>query len=461
MQIKLFHSPFVLLVLFSTVLFSCSKTIEVKTAPELLPSVSIFEDSVSVTSAINGVYLRLRSASNDMSNAGLSLLTGLSSDELYNTASSTVYDPFAKNALTADNSAVYQNFWRSSYRTLYAANAVLEGLTLSNKISENFKRQSIGEMLVIRAWLYFYLTNLFGDVPLVLKTPYQANSVLPREKQAVIYAQIVKDLQQSKNDLWEDYPAFGKARVNKWTATALLARVKLYEKDWQGALDEASAIIASNRYRLLDNLNEVFIKGSEETIWEVAALNEAGNTNIGSIVVPASGTARPVLAMPMAMINSFAATDRRLLNWIKFNTNAGVRYYYPYKFKQRNAINGISEYNTMIRYDEILLIRAEASAHLENFENSQNDLNVIRRRAGLTDNGDLTKESLLTAILAERKQELFAEWGHRWFDLKRTGQANPVLSSFKGSNWQESDQLYPIPTNELRYNPNLIQNPGY
>ena len=107
------------------------------------------------------------------------------------------------------------------------------------------------------------------------------------------------------------------------------------------------------------------------------------------------------------------------------------------------------------------MIRAEARAHLRNFEGARQDLNRIRNRAGL---GNVTVDSLeglLDAILKERQVELFAERGRRWFDLKRQGKASEVLAPIK-SNWQETDVLLPIPGPELEINPNLLpQNPGY
>jgi hypothetical protein len=57
--------------------------------------------------------------------------------------------------------------------------------------------------------------------------------------------------------------------------------------------------------------------------------------------------------------------------------------------------------------------------------------------------------------------ELFTEWGHRWFDLKRTGRSEAVLGPLKGASWQSSDVLYPVPLDELQRNVYLQQNPGY
>jgi hypothetical protein len=83
----------------------------------------------------------------------------------------------------------------------------------------------------------------------------------------------------------------------------------------------------------------------------------------------------------------------------------------------------------------------------------------------------LTKLEALKALENERRLELFTEWGHRWFDLKRSPgfvnasrtRADEILTIVKGNNWQATDQLYPIPMEEINRNPNLRghQNPGY
>jgi hypothetical protein len=92
---------------------------------------------------------------------------------------------------------------------------------------------------------------------------------------------------------------------------------------------------------------------------------------------------------------------------------------------------------------------------------AQLDLNIVRTRAGLPNTIANDKNSLLSAIEHERQVELFAEWGHRWFDLKRTGRADAILGIEKAPNWQFTDALYPIPFSELQFNPTLTQNPGY
>jgi hypothetical protein len=115
----------------------------------------------------------------------------------------------------------------------------------------------------------------------------------------------------------------------------------------------------------------------------------------------------------------------------------------------------------VLRFAEQYLIRAEARAWQNKIEDAVTDINAIRLRAGLHElEKNISKEECLQAIEQERRTEFFAEWGHRWINLKRTGNANAVLSKVK-SNWQYYDTLYPIPFAELETAPNLEQNPGY
>ncbi|WP_394334799.1 RagB/SusD family nutrient uptake outer membrane protein [Niastella vici] len=114
----------------------------------------------------------------------------------------------------------------------------------------------------------------------------------------------------------------------------------------------------------------------------------------------------------------------------------------------------------VFRAAEIYLIRAEARAQQNNLTGAAADLNVIRSRAGLPATTATTPTEYLDAIFRERKFELFTEWGHRWFDLIRTGNANTVLGALKPT-WRPTAALFPIVTQVLLSNPQLTQNPGY
>jgi starch-binding outer membrane protein, SusD/RagB family len=120
----------------------------------------------------------------------------------------------------------------------------------------------------------------------------------------------------------------------------------------------------------------------------------------------------------------------------------------------------------VMRLAEVYLIRAEASLLLSegNKGAALNDLNALRARAGLDDlPNTLSAAQVTDAIANERRFELFAEWGHRWLDLKRTGKAKAVLSQIPTKQpWAGDYQLlYPIPATEIINNKNIIQNTGY
>jgi hypothetical protein len=114
----------------------------------------------------------------------------------------------------------------------------------------------------------------------------------------------------------------------------------------------------------------------------------------------------------------------------------------------------------VLRLGEQYLIRSEARAQQNDLSGSESDINIIRSRALLSGISNLSRDELLDTIAHERQVELFCEWGHRWFDLKRTGKLSAILRPIK-PNWNDYAQLYPIPVTELANDPNLTQNPGY
>jgi len=118
----------------------------------------------------------------------------------------------------------------------------------------------------------------------------------------------------------------------------------------------------------------------------------------------------------------------------------------------------------VLRLAEQYLIRAEARAKQGKIADAIGDLDEIRGRAGIERLADINptivKEELLGKILEERRMELFTEWGHRWLDLKRTDKATEILGE-NNPFWENTDVLYPIPSEERMKNPNLSQNNGY
>lgn len=443
--------------------------------------------------AILGIYSQMANGINSMwghqtfSTGAVTVLAGLSSGELINSAGSNFpdYYVFSSNKLTSKNSFFSQYIWSTAYAAIYGANAVIEGIEASTAVglSDSVRKELTGESKFIRAFAYFYLTNLYGDVPLALTVDFNKTISLPRARQQDVYTQIIKDLKDAMALLPRDYSVGNgeRIRVNYWAAAAILARVYLYTGDNTNAAALCTEIINHNSlFKLEIDLNSVFLTGSQEVILQLASNTSnyaLGNgTYEGKIMVPYPiNTGIPDFAISQNLKNAFEANDKRWTKWTN-TTDASVYgqpkpiAWYPYKYKTYigNAVQGAPavERNTLIRLAEIHLIRAEAIANGApgNLSDAIDDLNLIRNRADL---GSLlytlTKEQVIEAIAKERQTELFAEWGHRWFDLKRTGKAHDVLSANPIKlPWAGDYQLlYPIPWEEILKNHFLIQNPGY
>ncbi|RYE18603.1 MAG: RagB/SusD family nutrient uptake outer membrane protein, partial [Sphingobacteriales bacterium] len=259
-------------------------------------------------------------------------------------------------------------------------------------------------------------------------------------------------------------------RPNKWAATALLARTYLYNGDWTNAEIQATALIDNTGMYSLSTLNTVFLKNNNEVIWQLQTLSTQWNTDMGRIfILPPTGPSNssfldnPVY-LSERLVNNFEAGDQRKTEWIKSVTVVGTTYYYAYKYKSATLNAPVTEYYTVFRLGEQYLIRAEARAQLGKLTASD-DINAIRSRAGLDNySGSTDKTALLNAIAHERQIEMFTEWGDRWFDLKRTGKIDAVMTvvaPLKNTTWNTNLQLDPIPLYEIIQDPNIIQNPGY
>ncbi|MDE3183122.1 MAG: RagB/SusD family nutrient uptake outer membrane protein [Bacteroidota bacterium] len=422
---------------------------------------AVFSDSADATNAVVGIYINMMQAfSLNIASGGLTLYPGLSADELYPTSNITDENDFYNNEIAPSNNLNSSSLWGNAYSILYNANACLEGLAQSN-ISDVVKNQLIGEAKFSRAFLFFNLSNLYGPIPPVTSTDYHKNQILPRSPLDSVFAQIINDLKDAQNLLSVNYPTAGRFRPNRFTASALLAKVYLYQKNWTEAETISTQIIDAGTYSLEPDLNNVFLSGSNETIWQLSSVFPGLETWEGYFFVPVSSNTTPPYIITNNLLNAFENGDERRQKWLNKNTVNGNDYYYPYKYKL--GYDGLStplEDYVVFRLSEQYLIRAEARAQEGNLNGAITDLNLIRIRAGLQNTTATDQTSVLSAIQHERQVELFCEWGNRWFDLKRTGTATNVLFLIKPG-WKVNDTLYPVPQTELNSNPFLTQNPGY
>ncbi|HEX9827425.1 MAG TPA: RagB/SusD family nutrient uptake outer membrane protein [Flavobacteriaceae bacterium] len=448
-------------VLVSVLFTSCEDFVDIEPPSTEIVGASVYSNNTTAEAALMGIYSDLIDRQMGIANGGPTLYGGLSADEFINFDNNAL--PFFENALIANNNTI-TSLWSEAYQRIHAANSVIEGLENSSNVSTDAKSQLKGEALFIRAFIHFYLVNFWGDIPYITTTDFQTNTNAPRTSITDVYQNIVSDLTEAKTLLANDYNfANGeRGRVNSWAATALLSRVYLYMGDSENAETQATTVINnSSLYNLESDLNNVFLANSSEAIWQLAPIGPNLNTIEGYLFIPESAppTLPSRIALSDYLLNDFESTDNRKSDWVESITVGTDTYYYPYKYKVRIG-PPITEYYMVLRLAEQYLIRAEARALQSNIAGAQSDLNTIRNRAGLPNTTANDQSSLLLAIEHERRIEFFAEFGHRWLDLKRTNRADAILAPIK-ADWQSTDALYPIPEIQITNNPNTTQNEGY
>lgn len=476
------------LLFVATILGGCKKLVEVDGPSTSISSKNIYNNDATAIGAITSLYLNLSNGvpiySTELS--GLSGIAGLSADEFdyYSGAGSQSLSVYHQNALSAVN--IKNGFWETTYQRLYAVNTALEGLESSMRLTPAVKQHLMGEAHFMRAFYYFYLVNLYGDVPLVLSTDYTLNAVVKRSARGLVYEQIVIDLKEAQNLLSNGYlkgdgiteystGLEDRVRPNKWAATATLARTYLFMERWMDAEAAATLILSNHLSFQLEVLGSVFLKNSREAIWQLQPTQLGFNTQEAQIfITPPEGPSggNPVY-LSSELIMAFETGDQRKNKWTSSVNADNTTYYYPYKYKVKRSFLTdvpVTEYSTVIRLAELYLVRAESRARLGKLADAVSDVDQIRNRAGLPLIKDIdpnvNQEDLITLILEEKRIELFTEWGHRWLDLKRTNQVDAVMSKVtpkknNGRSWNSYQQYYPISSFELQSNPNLTQTTGY
>ncbi|WP_426582653.1 RagB/SusD family nutrient uptake outer membrane protein [Mucilaginibacter sp. R-33] len=467
------------LLIFIFSITSCKKLVEVDPPDTNITELNVYSNKASATAVLTGLYIKM-SSSGLQSNGvtSMPLLTGLSGDELvlYSGTHNETYSAFYTNSLTSSNFG-YPNPWSNLYSLIFTCNSAIEGLSRSSELTPSIKNQLLGEAKFLRAFYYFYLVNLFGDVPLALSTDYTVNSTLSRSPKDIVYQQIIIDLKEAQAILNDNYvdnslvnATSERVRPNKWAAIALLARAYLYHGEYANAENTAAEVIGHTALYGLTGLNDVFQMNSREAIWQLQPVNNGFNTEDARLfIIPSTGLSDewPVY-LSNQLLNSFESGDQRKVSWIsRFTDNSvtpAVDYYYSYKYKVSEFGQPVTEYAMVLRLSEQYLIRAEARAQQNKLSEAATDLDAIRQRAGVNKTTATAQTALLEAIMHERQVELFSEWGHRWLDLKRLNKVNEVMSNvtpLKGGIWNTNRQLYPIPAGEILKDPNLTQNPSY
>ena len=402
------------------------------------------------------------------------------------------------------------NWWNGPYSLIAQANLVLQKVPGITPMDEGQKQRILGEAKFLRAWAYFYLVRLYGDVPLIT-SPVDASSPNLRPSRTSadsVYQQIVSDLKGAETSglPWSD--ATGRASLG--AVKSELAEVYLTMAGfplskgaayYKLAADKAFEVISNGSFSLFTNyfdLHNVAQENKGEHIFELQYLaGVADNPNQGILLpnfkdVSAYGTEIGSTVPTLQFYNSFEPGDLRAEDRQGFF----YTHYYdggdgalkdlsaPYIYKHfdvtANGTAGVkgtasSSLNwPNIRYAQVLLTYAEAQNEADGGPNTAalDAINKIRTRAKLSPIGTLSQTAFREAVWRERWHELCYE-GITWFDMVRLrkvyNEATNGFDNFVGHKFPdngavlaEKHLLFPLPTSEMQNNPNLKpQNPGY
>jgi hypothetical protein len=433
-------------------------------------------------SAIAAVYSGMKNASAELFMLDYYVNGDAQSDNAYAGADNPMFFQIDDYNLNSANDNVRRD-WGYYYTMVARCNNVIVFVPRvpDPALSASRKDEMIGEAAFMRAFLYFGMVRLWGDVPLITKeVPYisagnfeEVYELLypARNTKEEVYAQVIADLETA---IAKAPTAYGptKFRGTKAAAHALLAEVyaTIEPHDWAKVNQHCDAVIAGG-FNLLPNYDFLWDgahENSAEAIFELDCTDWNSGGQWGVFM--------------------FAGTD-----WKKFNTptedlvdvftaegdnvrkNASIVFAdvsgswtdshwpsatYPFVNKFRDFSGGQNQ--VLIRLAHIYLLKAEALIELNQLDNvtgAQHYINLVRNRVGLGNTPATTQADLRAAVAKERRLELAFE-GYRWYDLKRTGTAIPVMTAL-GYNLTENKLLWPIPQTERDKNVNLTQNPGY
>jgi tetratricopeptide (TPR) repeat protein len=377
--------------------------------------------------------------------------------------------------------------WNTCFSTISGSNNILSRIDALD-FNETVKNQLKGESLFLRAYSYFNLVRIFGDLPIVevpFRSPNEIQAFdMSRKPASEVYELIISDLTEAAT-LLEGVEGLSKSRASTGAARTVLGKVYLALKRYDQAAAVLKEVIDSQEYSLVTDYNKLFTNGNEglaESIFEIEYL--AGNVGEGNSF---SGTFTParfdmaifpgnmqgsgrILPTP-DMASAYESDDLRRPASIGDSVLLVTGNYeddlYGLKFVDfTTGIQGDGGINfTALRYADVLLMYAEALNEGGGTEDPHTYLNIVRERADLLPLSGLTKEQFALALEQERRVEFFLE-GHRWFDLVRTGRLEDVMDAYfqnEGLTFSVAahEWIMPIPLREIDIDPDLEQNPGY
>lgn len=455
MKNKIFNIIFLSAIL---ILGSCSKELDTNPFTNIDQN-NALKTSSDVEGLLVGAYADLGAA--DLYGGGAFVTADLLGDlnEIFWSGTYQGMTQIKNKAIPVDNGFV-ESTWTDAYKVINDVNNVLSSIAVVSAAKQN---RVEGEAKFIRGSVYFDLVRLFGKawndgtpsandgVPLKLTPTVELSGAadqIPRDKVSAVYDQVIKDLTDAEVKL----PATNGFFATKYSAAAMLARVYLQKEDYANARNAANRVIASGKFKLTqanaDGIIEEFlytrakaVDNTSEDIFAMQVTTTSGNNTFQTFY---SELGRGDISINGPHYELYESNDLRL-NLINGD---------GYCAKFDNVYGNVH----IIRLAEMYLIRAEANSRLNTSigASPDDDVNIIRNRAGLNSLSNVT----LDDILKERKIELSFE-GFTLHDIKRLGVSTGYFTGGGGLPFNSPKLVFPIPKRDRIVNPNLTQNEGY
>jgi hypothetical protein len=470
---------------------SCEKFLDVNPTSQSIAIENQASDSVlyksasEVEAALAGVYADFR---NEYFELDYFVNGDAQSDDAYAGADNPANFQIDDYTIDATNSNVSRD-WAYLYSAIGKANSVINNVDEVTDLELTAARKSEikAEAMFIRAYLYFYLVQQWGDVPLQL-TEVTTISIetLPeifpilfpaRTPMADVYAKVISDLESALPSL--PATSINKGYATKGAANAVLAKVyaTMMPHDYAKVGQYCDAVIGGG-YSLLPEFDQLWNNEQENSAESIFEVNYEGTSSSGnwgvSMFIGKDWKKFNIPSNDLVALFESEGDEIRMGSTILFDDVSGVwsdnnwpQDHYPFINKYRNNSSPSSQNFIFLRLADIILLKAEALNEQGDVTGAAELVNQIRTRVGLANTTASNQADMRLAIEKERRLELAFE-GHRWFDLKRTGRAIQVLANTIGPDGtpygyvlNENKLLWPIPQAELDKNTKLIQNPGY
>lgn len=383
------------------------------------------------------------------------------------------------------------DFWAGQYQTINFANQVLDHVD-TMQFDDALRNRYLAEAKFVRAYCYFRLVRAFGDVPLRLHLPVDASEYnIARTPKSEVWTAIEQDLTDAASGLPVSYDAANVGRATKGAALALHAKVAMYQQKWQEMYDFSNQVISLGVYSLFPNYEQLFRvsnENSSESVFElqcslIQGNPDASNSQYSQVqgVRGSVGGGWGFNVPTQTLADAYEAGDPRRDATIIFrgevtpegdaipadgdNPRYNQKSYVPFSLYVTGYNEGAQQNIRILRYAEVLLMKAEAANELGNTAEALSALNQVRSRARggnnavLPDVSTTNQGELRTKIWHERHVELALEFD-RYFDVIRQGRGAEVFGT-KG--WQAGkNEVWPIPQNEIDLSAGVLtQNPGY